>query len=85
MPMFRIMCGRCGLSATQILSGGLGVTSVDAEQCALRCDIGREAKLSGDPIAASVGKCPHLLTALAACGREPASDGAPEESCAGLR
>ena len=80
MPVFRIKCGECGLWATQIVSGGLGVTSFDAEECALRCDKGREAKTLGDPVCASVLKCQHLTVALASCGRAPTEGDAADAS-----
>jgi hypothetical protein len=73
--MFRVVCGHCGLSATQIVSGDLGVTSFDVEDCVRRCDKGREARFSDDPVAASVAKCPHLCAALAMCGKAPAQTG----------
>ena len=71
MPVFRVKCGECGLWATQIVSGCLGVTSFDAEDCALRCDRGREAKALGDPVCASVLRCQHLAEALASCRAKP--------------
>jgi hypothetical protein len=58
------MCGACGVSATHIRSGGRGVTSLDAEECAVKCPRGRAATADGDNAVASVGACEHLAEAL---------------------
>ena len=62
--MFRVTCGLCGLSATHIRSGPRGVTSFDADECAVRCQKGRDAAGAGEPAVASVAGCEHLIEAL---------------------
>lgn len=66
MPMFRVSCEQCGLSATHIRGGDQGVTSVDPDECAVRCPAGWAAQATGDNAALCVGACEHLLAAVRA-------------------
>ena len=58
MPMFRVLCGECGLAATHIRSGDRGVTSFDPDECVARCKAGIEAQAAGEPAVAAV--CENL-------------------------
>jgi hypothetical protein len=64
MPMFRVICGECGLAATHIRSGDRGVTSFDPDECVARCKAGIEAQAAGEPAVAHVLACKHLTIAL---------------------
>ncbi len=64
MTIKRVTCEKCGLAATKIQMGDRVVTSFDPEQCALRCAIGKAARVAGEPIAARVLECEHMSAAL---------------------
>lgn len=63
MPISRVVCQTCGLAATQIGSGDRAVLSFKVEECVERCTVGIKALEAGEPLAACMIQCEHLMAA----------------------
>ncbi|MDZ4690211.1 hypothetical protein [Terricaulis sp.] len=65
MPIHRVTCSECGLSATHIQSGDRGVTSFLEFSAGARCSLGGDALARGVSPIAAVAQCPKLKDAIA--------------------
>jgi hypothetical protein len=71
MPIHRVTCAECGLSATYIQNGDRGLTSFLEESAAELCVRGQAAASEEQSVLERVVNCDHLTEAIAAAVFDP--------------